>query len=40
MRGFLCGKHEAAVGENDLANLLAAVTIRGTDTMGNIEPNR
>lgn len=40
MRGFLCGKHGAAVGENDLASLLAAVTIRGTDTMGNIEPNR
>jgi hypothetical protein len=40
MRGFLCGKHGATVGENDLAGLLAAVTIRGTDTMGNIEPNR
>jgi hypothetical protein len=40
MRGFLCGKHGAAVGENDLASLLAAATIRGTDTLGNIEPNR
>lgn len=40
MRGFLCGKQGAAVGENDLASVLAAVTIRGTDTMGNIEPNR
>jgi hypothetical protein len=40
MRGFLCGRHGAAVSGNDLASLLAAVTIRGTDTMGNIEPNR
>jgi hypothetical protein len=40
MRGFLCGKQGAALSENDLDTLLAAVTIRGTDTMGKIEPNR
>jgi hypothetical protein len=40
LRGFLCGKKGAAVSENDLDTLLAAVTIRGTDTMDNIEPNR
>jgi hypothetical protein len=33
MRGFLCGKQGAAVSENDLDTLLAAVTIRVTDTM-------
>jgi hypothetical protein len=40
MRGFLCGKTGTAVGQDDLAALLAAVTIRGTDTNGTIDPAR